>query len=283
MPTRAPWRDRSGTFSPFKAAVFALLFLPGLWLAWLWLSDGLGPRRLDAAIHFAGNWAVRILVLSLLVTPARQLLRQGRILLVRRMVGVAALAYALLHFSLFIADQKFQLGTVAGEIVKRFYLTIGFTALLGLAALGATSFDAAVRRMGGRAWQRLHRLVYAIGVLALFHFTLQTKADVTEAMLTSGLFLWLMGYRLIAPKGGAPGRLALFGLAFGAAFATAAVEFAWYALATGINPWLVLAANLDVSFGLRPAAWVLVVGLGIFALRCIPAFSSRRRTAPATA
>ena len=102
-------------------------------------------------------------------------------------------------------------------------------------------------------------------------------------MLTSGLFFWLMGYRLIAPKGGAPGRLAMLGLAFGAAFATAAVEFTWYGLATGINPWLVLEANLDVSFGLRPAVWVLAVGLGIFALRCLPAFSRRRGVAPAPA
>ena len=280
---RMPWNDRSGSFSPFKASVFAALLLPGLWLAWLWLNNGLGPRRLDAAIHFSGNWAVRILVLSLLVTPARQLLRQGRILLVRRMVGVAALLYALLHLMLFVADQKFNLEAVFAELTKRVYLIIGFTALLGLVALGATSFDAAVRRMGGRAWQRLHRLVYGIGVLALVHFMLQTKADVTEATLTFGLFLWLMGYRLGAPKGAAPGRLAMLGLALCAGLTTVALEFAWYGLATGIDPWRVLAANLDVGYGLRPAVWVLVVGLGLFALRCLPASASRRRTAAAPA
>ncbi len=284
MPVPLPWTDRTGAVSPFKATVFALLWLPALWLAWLWLSDGLGPRRRDAAIHLSGNWAVRVLVLSLLVTPARQLLRQARIMLVRRMVGVAALLYALLHLLLFVADQKFALGTVFAEIIKRVYLTIGFVALLGLVALGATSFDSAVRRMGGRAWQRLHRATYGIGVLALFHFMLQTKADVSEATLTFGLFLWLLGYRLVAPKGGAPGRLALLGLALAAGLATAALEFAWYALATGINPWRVAAANLDVGYGLRPAPWVLVVGLGIFLLRCLPWFSGqRRRAAAATA
>lgn len=273
---RPPWRDRAGAFSPLKAATLAGLCAPALWLAWLWLADGLGPRRLDAAIHFTGNWAVRILVLSLLVTPARQLLRQGRLLLVRRMVGVAALAYALLHLTLYVADQKFQLGTVAAEIVKRVYLAIGFTALLGLAALGATSFDAAIRRLGARAWQRLHRLSYVIGVLALLHFAMQTKADVTEAILTAGLFLWLMGYRLLAPRGGAPGwsRLAL--LAPLAAAATAAVEFAWYRLATGIDPWRVLAANVDFYFGLRPAAWVLLAGIGMLALRAAAALPRPR-------
>jgi sulfoxide reductase heme-binding subunit YedZ len=280
LPWPLPWNDRAGAFSPFKATVLAALFLPGLWLAWLWLSDGLGPRRLDAAIHFSGNWAVRVLVLSLLVTPARQVLRQGRILLVRRMVGVAAVLYALLHVLLFVADQKFSLGTVFAEIIKRFYLTIGFVALLGLVALGLTSFDAAVRRMGGRAWQRLHRTVYAIGVVALFHFMLQTKADVTEATLTFGLFLWLMGYRLVAPKGSAPGRLVLLGLAVGTALATVMLEFAWYALMTGIDPWRVAAANLDFGYGLRPAIWVLVVGLAIFLLRCLPRFSGRRRPLP---
>jgi sulfoxide reductase heme-binding subunit YedZ len=278
-----PWNDRAGAFSPLKASVLVALCLPGLWLAWLWLSDGLGPRRLDAAIHFSGNWAVRVLVLSLLVTPARQVLRQGRILLVRRMVGVAAALYTLLHLLLFVADQKFNLGIVFAEIVKRFYLTIGFVALLGLVALALTSFDAAVRRMGGRAWQRLHRMVYAIGVVSLLHFMLQTKADVTEATLTFGLFLWLMGYRLVAPKGGAPGRLAMLGLALGAGLATAALEFAWYALMTGIDPWRVAAANLDVAYGLRPAVWVLVVGLGLFGLRCLPWFSGQRRRAGAAA
>jgi sulfoxide reductase heme-binding subunit YedZ len=276
MPWPLPWNDRAGTFSPFKAVVLAALFLPGLWLGWLWLADGLGPRRLDAAIHFSGNWALRVLVLSLLVTPARQVLRQPRILLVRRMVGVAAVLYSLLHLLLFVADQKFSLGTVFAEIVKRFYLTIGFVALLGLVALGLTSFDAAVRRMGGRAWQRLHRTVYAIGVVSLFHFMLQTKADVTEATLTFGLFLWLMGYRLVAPKGSAPGRLAMLWLALGAGLATAALEFAWYALATGIDPWRVAAANLDVGYGLRPAVWVLVVGLAVFLLRCLPGLKARR-------
>ncbi len=276
-----PWNDRTGAFSPFKASFLAALCLPALWLAWLWLSDGLGPRRLDAAIHVSGNWAVRVLVLSLLVSPARQLLRQARLMLVRRMVGVAALLYTLLHLLLYVADQKFSLGAVFSEIVKRFYLTIGLVALLGLVALGVTSFDQMIRRMGGPAWRRLHKATYGIAVLALLHFMLQTKADVTEATLTAGLFLWLMGYRLLSPKGGAPGRWALLALAPAAGLATAVLEFAWYGLATGINPWRVAAANLDVAFGLRPSPWVAVVGLALWLLR--EALALRRARWPATA
>jgi sulfoxide reductase heme-binding subunit YedZ len=123
--------------------------------------------------------------------------------------------------------------------------------------------------MGGAAWRRLHWLVYPLAALALVHFTLQSKADVTEPMLMAGLFAWLMGYRVIAPAGGAPGVLALVGLGLAAAGFTAAVEFAWYGLATGIDPWRVLAANLDIAFGLRPALWVGVAGLSAAALRVV--------------
>jgi sulfoxide reductase heme-binding subunit YedZ len=254
-----PWRDRQGAFSPFKLAVLVALTLPALWLAWLAAGTALGARPLNEAIHQTGLWGVRILLLSLLVTPLRQLLRQPRVMLVRRMVGVAAMAYILAHLTLYIADQGFDLGKVVSEIVLRFYLTIGFLALVGLVSLGVTSTDGWVKRLGGRRWQALHRIVYGIGVLALVHFVLQTKLDVTEAMLTAGLFLWLMGYRLLAPKGGAPSLWRLALLVPAMAIGTALLEAAWYGLGTGVPFWLVLEANLDIAFGLRPALWVGIV------------------------
>ncbi|WP_198371107.1 protein-methionine-sulfoxide reductase heme-binding subunit MsrQ, partial [Roseomonas rosulenta] len=278
-----PWRDRTGAFSPFKALIFAALFVPALLLAQTAWDNALGPKPWQAATHDAGTWAIRLLLLSLLVTPARQVLRQARIAEVRRMVGVACFAYGLLHLALYAGDNGFDLLKVASEIIKRIYLTIGFVALAGLALLAATSTDAMLRRMGGASWRRLHRLVYPLAALALVHFTLQSKADVTEPMLMAGLFAWLMGYRLIAPAGGAPGVLALVGLALAAAGLTAAVEFAWYALATGIDPWRVLAANLDVAFGFRPAVWVGIVGLGGAAARLLAGLRGpRRRVRPAT-
>ncbi len=271
-----PWRDRTGAFSPFKAVVFAALFVPALLLAQAAWDHALGPKPWQAATHDSGTWAIRLLLLSLLVTPARQVLRQARIAEVRRMVGVACFAYALLHLGLYAGDNSFDLVKVGSEIVKRIYLTIGFVALAGLALLAATSTDAALRRMGGASWRRLHRLVYPLAALALVHFTLQSKADVTEPMLMAGLFAWLMGYRAIAPAGGAPGVAALVALALAAAAATAAVEFAWYALATGIDPWRVLAANLDVTFGLRPALWVGVAGLAAAAARLLAGLAKPR-------
>ena len=99
-------------------------------------------------------------------------------------------------------------------------------------------------------------------------------------MLMAGLFAWLMGYRAIAPQGGAPSVLAMLGLAVGAAVAAAGIEFAWYGLATGIDPWRVLEANLDVTFGPRPAVWVGIAGLAAAGLRAIPR-RTRRRVATA--
>ncbi|MBR0652200.1 sulfoxide reductase heme-binding subunit YedZ [Roseomonas terrae] len=278
-----PWRDRTGAFAPLKALTFALLFVPALLLAWDAWQGNLFPKPWQAATHDTGTWAIRLLLISLAVTPARQILRQPRIAEVRRMIGVAVFAYAVLHLLLYAGDERFDWVKVATEIVLRFYLTIGFVALLGLAALAATSTDGMLRRMGGRAWRRLHWLVHPIAALALFHFTLQSKADVTEPMLMAGLYAWLSGYRLIAPEGGAPGLPALLGLAVGAMLATAGIEFAWYALGTGLNPWRVLEANLDVTFGLRPALWVGIAGLGAAALRLVPMVRKRRvpRRAPA--
>jgi sulfoxide reductase heme-binding subunit YedZ len=278
-----PWRDRSGAFSPLKALTFVLLFVPAMLLAADVWQGNLFPKPWQEATHQAGTWAIRFLLISLAVTPARQVLRKPRIAELRRMIGLAAFAYTLLHLALYAGDEKWNLVKVATEIVLRFYLTIGFVALLGLGALTVTSTDGMLKRMGGRAWRRLHWWVHPIIALALFHFTLQSKADVTEPMLMAGLYAWLVGYRLIAPEGGAPGLPALLGLAVGAMVATAGIEFAWYALGTGLNPWRVLEANLDITFGFRPALWVGIAGLAAAALRIVPMLRRRQPARRATA
>ncbi|MTW17249.1 sulfoxide reductase heme-binding subunit YedZ [Rhodoplanes serenus] len=256
-------RERSGRWSPPKIAAFALVSLPALWLAWLAATGGLGARPLNEAIHQSGSWAVRLLVASLAVTPARRLFGAPKLILARRIVGVAAFAYAALHLGLYVADQKLDLVKVASEIAQRIYLTIGFVALLGLTALAVTSTDGMVHRLGGPRWQALHRLAYPIAGLAVLHFLMQTKLDVSESIMVAGFLAWLLLYRLAYALAGdlGPWRLAL--LAAVAAAATALGEAAWYGVTTGVDATMVLAANLDVAFGLRPAAWVLVVGLGV--------------------
>jgi sulfoxide reductase heme-binding subunit YedZ len=258
-----PWRDRRGRFLPFKACVLVSLFVPAA-LYVFWLQTGaLGGRPVTEVIHGTGLWAIRFVMLSLAISPFARALDWPGLLLVRRMIGVAAACYATAHLCLFVVDEKYVLLTVISEIALRFYLTIGFVTLLALLALAATSTDAAMKRLG-RNWTRLHRLAYPIGAVALLHFFIQSKVNVSEPVFVAGLFVWLMLWRAVPEawrrRQGVAFAAALYsGLAALSALSTAGLEFAWYGLATRINPWRVLAANETISRGLRPAHWVLVV------------------------
>ena len=254
-----PWDDRAGRFSWLKAAALLGEAAPGLYLAWGWAAGALGPRPVTEAIHATGLMAIRFLLLSLAVSPARALFGWQRLALVRRQLGLAALFYALAHLSLYALDQKWALLHVASEIALRFYLTIGFVALCGLAALGATSTDGMVRRMG-RRWKALHRLAYLIAGLGTFHFFLQSKSDVSEATLMAGMFLWLMAWRAL-PAGADRAPLPVLGLAGAAALGTVAAEFAWFALATHIDPARPVLMELDWTYGPHPAGQALLLGL----------------------
>jgi len=274
-----PWTDRGGRVAPLKALVFAGLFLPGLWVAGALALGELGARPITEAIHQIGLWTIRFLFLSLAVTPLRPLWRWPKLVSVRRMVGVAAFAYAAIHLGLYAVDQMFDLAKVVSEIVLRFYLTIGFVALLGLAALAVTSTDGMVRRLGGKRWQRLHRLVYPIGLLASVHFFLQSKQDVTEPTVMAGLGVWLLAWRVRAwMRDGALRRPAaeatLLGLA--AAAATALGEAAYYWLKMGVDPLLVLNTNLTLQAGLRPAVVVLLILAGVAAAGALRGAGARR-------
>jgi methionine sulfoxide reductase heme-binding subunit len=250
-------RENSGRWSPDKIAAFAIAAAPALWLVGLALFDQLGPRPVTEAIHFSGRWAVRLLLLSLAITPLRQLVPFGKPLLARRTLGVAACCYAVLHLALYVVDLKFDLAKVASEIVLRFYLTIGFVALIGLIALGVTSTDAAIRRLG-RRWNTLHRAAYVIAFLGILHFMLQKKLDIYEPTLMAGFLMWLLGYR-IWRRSGALGMPQLVVLGIASAAATAVLEALWYQAMTGVGPLRVLEANLMFDVMIRPVWWVLAV------------------------
>jgi sulfoxide reductase heme-binding subunit YedZ len=278
---KLPWNDKAGRFSPMKAVTLALLPLPAIYLLAAYLAVGLGARPTIEALHFLGRWTIWFLLITLAITPARRLFDWPKLIQIRRMLGLTALSYILIHFTVYIVDSGFNLAFVASEIVLRIYLTIGFVAILGLIVLGATSTDNMVKRLGSVAWNRLHRIVYVIGFLGFLHYFLQSKADITEASVYSGLFLWLIGYRIMARLGWKQGLVPLIVLSVAAAVTTALVEAAWY---QGLRPGIgfrVLAANFDLAamlrpiefrffawggeFGvlLRPAWWVLIAGLAV--------------------
>ncbi len=261
--SRMPWNDRAGRPSPLKTATLVLVTLPALWLLYRTLFLGLGPRPLTEAIHRMGDWTIYFLLITLAITPARRLFDWSKLIQVRRIVGLSALAYILVHLTLYTIDSRLDLGFVAHEILVRVYLTIGFTAILGLVALGVTSTDGMIGRMGTKAWNRLHALIYVIAPLAILHYYMQSKVDVTQPVLVSGFFFWLMGYRLMVRLGHKQGLAPLLTLTAAAALMTAAVEATWYGLATGVGWQRVIAANLDFSFTIRPAWWVFATGLAV--------------------
>ena len=271
-----PWLDRSGRLSALKLAVFAALFAPAVWIAVQYDMGWLKSDTVKSLIHASGLWAIRILLVSLAITPLRRLGQWNKLIAVRRMLGVAVLFYVQGHFALYIVQQRFDLAHVASEIVLRLYLTIGFVALLGLAALGATSTDAMIRRVGAARWNRLHLLAYPIAILALVHFMIQTKLDVSQPLLLVGLFVLEMGWRLLQRFKRGDDVVALAVLVVAAPLLTAAFEAAWYHLRNGIDVATVLSADLSFDDGIRPVWIVLLVGCGGLALRLARPLWARR-------
>jgi sulfoxide reductase heme-binding subunit YedZ len=263
-----PWKDYNGRTSPLKLAIFVALFGPALWTALSFAMGWLQPQPFTAAIREIGLWTIRLIFIALAITPLRQIVQWSRLIVVRRMIGVAAFAYAITHLTLYTADQMFDLVKVASEIALRIYLTIGFTAVIGLAALAATSTDGMIRRLGSRNWQRLHRVVYLIALLAVVHYCMQSKLDLWEPSIIAGIYGWLMGYRLLAWLLAARRRLPLAwvgALGVAAAALTALGEAAYFWIAFGVDPMRVIAANWSLTTGIRPAAIVLGLGLAVTA------------------
>jgi len=181
---------------PLKPAVFSLSLLPLAWLVWRIASNDLGPDPAQELATATGEWTLRFLLITLCLTPLRQLSGRIEFVRVRRMVGLFALFYACVHFfiwtSLLLA---FRWSAIGEELLERPYISIGFLSLLILIALGATSPKAMVRRMG-RNWKRLHRLVYPAAILGVIHLTWILRTDLGEAVLYGAILAILLGYRL---------------------------------------------------------------------------------------
>ena len=279
MTVHFPWLDRSGRFSLLKAMTLAALCVPAVVNAVEYDLGLLGARPLTEFIHAMGLWMVRWLLVCLAVTPLRQALRLPKLIDIRRMVGVAAFGYGVIHLTLYAADEAFNLATVASEILLRFYLTIGAAALLILAALAATSTDGMQRRLGARRWQKLHRAVYVAVAIGIVHYFIQSKLDVWEPMVVAGLFLWLMGYRAIAwfwgtRRAAAVSSIAVLSLA--ATLVTALGEALYFRIAFGVDLLRVLGTDVMWSAGWRPAWVVLICTAAITAAVALRLWLDRR-------
>lgn len=180
-----------------KPVVFAVALAPFALLVAMIVRDDLGPNPIETLNRFTGDWTLRFLLLTLAVTPLRQLTGRAFLMRFRRMLGLFAFFYACLHFLSWIAvDKLFDWHEVLVDVAKRPFITLGFACFVLLIPLAATSTNGMVRRLGGRRWRALHRLVYAIGVGGVVHFLWLVKSDIREPLLYAAILAVLLGYRV---------------------------------------------------------------------------------------
>ena len=184
--------------SAIKLAVFLLCLVPAVELALGWQREALGANPIETIARASGEWTLRFLLITLCVTPLRRLTSLHWLLRLRRMLGLFAFAYGAAHFMTYLwLDQFFDWPAIAADIVKRPFITVGFSAFVLLIPLAATSTNRMVKRLGARRWQLLHRLVYAIAVLGVVHYWWLVKKDITEPVIFAALLTILLGARLV--------------------------------------------------------------------------------------
>lgn len=179
-----------------KPLVFLVCLVPFGVLIARGVSGALGPNPVEAITHFTGDWTLRLLLVTLAVTPLRRLTGQAWLVRFRRMLGLFAFFYAVLHFAAYIwLDRYFDLGTIAEDVLKRPFITVGFAAFVLMVPLAMTSTQGWIRRLG-RRWKALHRAVYAIGVLGVLHYFWLVKADLLEPAIYAGILVGLLASRV---------------------------------------------------------------------------------------
>jgi sulfoxide reductase heme-binding subunit YedZ len=170
-------------------------------LSWKIILDplALGANPAETILHVTGEWALRLLLLTLAITPLRRITMVGGLIRFRRLLGLFAFFYGVVHLGCYIAFDRFFVFTeITADIIKRPFITVGFAALVLMIPLAITSTRAAVMRLGGARWQDLHRLVYVVAILAVLHFWWLVKRDVTEPLIYAAILAVLLGYRIIA-------------------------------------------------------------------------------------
>jgi methionine sulfoxide reductase heme-binding subunit len=196
-----------------KPIVFLACLAPFCWIAWAAFTGNLSANPLQDITHDTGDWTIRFICLTLAITPLRRLTGWNGFIKFRRMIGLFAFFYGTSHFLIYViadrfASLDFPNGIVAwttvvnlgksiwDDIAKRPYITVGFTALLTMVPLAITSTAGWIRRLGGKRWNRLHRLVYATGVLAVIHYWWLVKADIRRPAAYGAVVAVLLGLRV---------------------------------------------------------------------------------------
>ena len=179
-----------------KSTAFLICLIPLGQLGYGYYSDDLTANPIEYITRFTGSWALIILLASLAVTPLRRLTGWYELIKLRRLLGLFAFCYAALHFSTYmVLDLFFDFAAIAKDVLKRPYITVGFSALLLMIPLAVTSTAGMIRRLGKR-WQQLHYLVYGIAILGVLHFYWLVKADIRRPVQYGAVLTLLLGFRL---------------------------------------------------------------------------------------
>lgn len=181
-----------------KPLVFILCLVPLALLGADAYGDRLGANPIETITRSTGTWTLVFLLITLSVTPLRRLTGVNTLIRLRRMLGLYAFFYACLHFAIYFwLDQFFDWSAIVKDIIKRPFITVGFFAFVLLIPLALTSTNAMVKRLGGRRWQLLHRLVYVIAIAGVVHYLWLVKKDITQPLIYAAVLSVLLGYRLV--------------------------------------------------------------------------------------
>ena len=185
-----------------KPVVFLLGLGPFAWLVYNALWGDLGVNPIETITNQTGIWTLRLLAATIAITPIRWLTKWNPIINFRRMIGLFAFFYATIHFSIyFILDRSLMFDGLWEDIVKRPYITVGFTAFVLMIPLAVTSTKGWIRRLGGKRWNLLHRLVYVSAALGVLHYWWTVKLDVTNPMIYAAIVAVLLGWRAVKAIG----------------------------------------------------------------------------------
>ena len=190
-------------FPQLKAALFLASLIPLIRLSWYGYSSQLGANPIEFITRSLGTWTLVFLLITLSITPLRKLSGWSWLIKLRRMAGLFAFFYALLHFITYIwLDQFFDLNSIYKDVIKRPFITIGFTAFVLLIPLAVTSTNAMMKKLGGKRWQMLHRLIYPIAIFAVLHYWWLVKKDITQPLIYAAVLATLLGYRVWIKRAG---------------------------------------------------------------------------------